>query len=116
MENTNKTHSGQTTSFLSRLTSFGREIFAPVTAPPKSPQRSLLVARQATALLGIFGTVVQVIVWLMIGVIGGDLDAPWWLWTVAASTLLVAGFTMAHRLIPGTPRPDTAANQPNVSA
>lgn len=116
MDITNETHTGQTNSFPSRLTGFGRELFAPVTAPRNSAHRTLLVARQTTALLGVFATVVQVIVWLMIGVIGGDLDSPWWLWTVAASVLLVAGFTMAHRLIPGAARPAATPDQPNLSA
>lgn len=109
MDITNETHTGQTNRFLSRLTAAGAEIFAPVTAPRKSIHRTLLVARQATALLGVFGTVLQLVVWLMIGVIGGDLHGPWWLWTAAAAALFVAGFTLAHRLIPVPDRTDTAA-------
>lgn len=118
MDITNETHTGQTNDLLSRLTAAGGEVFAPVTAPRKSIHRNLLVARQATALLGVFGTVIQVVVWLMIGIIGGDLDVPWWLWTVAATALFVAGLTVAHRLIPVTSQPDTAAtsNRTDVAA
>lgn len=100
MNFTNTPQAGLTPGIWTRLTAAGGEILAPVTAPPNTIERRLLVARQATALLGVFGTVIQIVVWLMIAVIGGDLDVPWWLWTPVATGLLVGGLTAAHRLLP----------------
>jgi hypothetical protein len=50
-----------------------------------------MTARILTAVwLGLL--LVEIGVWLMIWLISGDLDAPWWLWTGAAGGVVVGGF------------------------
>jgi len=50
-----------------------------------------MTARILTAVwLGLL--LVEIGVWLMIWLISGDLDAPWWLWTAAAGGVVVGGF------------------------
>jgi hypothetical protein len=41
-----------------------------------------LLAARVTAIVWIAAAAVQFVVWAMIVVIGGDLVAPWWIWTV----------------------------------
>jgi hypothetical protein len=40
---------------------------------------------------------IQVGVWLMICLISGDLEFPWWLWTVGGGGLIVGGFWLFVR-------------------
>ncbi|MGH8881501.1 MAG: hypothetical protein ACRD0P_29815 [Stackebrandtia sp.] len=109
---------GQNTKFLPRLAAGVGEIFSPATVQRKSLRRTLLKVRQLIALLGVFATVVQIVVWLMIAVIGGDLDVPWWLWSAVFTVLAVGGLTVAHRLAPDTSPAGTAptANGPGTPA
>ena len=41
-----------------------------------------LLAARVTAIVWIAACAVQFVVWGMIVVLGGDLVAPWWIWTV----------------------------------
>jgi ABC-type microcin C transport system permease subunit YejE len=69
------------------------EIFGPVDPAADVLERRLLVARSVVAYLGLVLTLVQVVVWLMIGLVTTHLDSPWWLWTTAPAAAAVAGLT-----------------------
>ena len=84
----------------SRLRIAVEEIFGPVDAPPGTFERRVLLARSAVAYFGLVTTLVQVVVWLMIGLITTHLDTPWWLWTTVPAAGAVATLTavqMWHR-------------------
>ena len=49
----------------------------------------LLRARSVLASVGLLGTLVQIVIWLIAGVISADLDAPWWLWTTVPAAISV---------------------------
>ncbi|HZE38458.1 MAG TPA: hypothetical protein VE172_06555 [Stackebrandtia sp.] len=100
MNETYTPRQGQPTRFLPRLSAGIREVFTPTLGEGAPLRNTILKLRQAVALLGVFATVVQIVVWLMIGVIGGDLDVPWWLWSALFTALAVGGFTVAHRIAP----------------
>jgi hypothetical protein len=40
---------------------------------------------------------VELAVWLMICVISGNLESPWWLWSVLVGGVIVGGFHLATR-------------------
>jgi hypothetical protein len=76
------------------------EIWSPSGAPAGTVADRLHVARQLT--LGIAGlaTLVQVIIWLIIGINTGHLDAPWWLWSLATGIVggvVLTGVAYLHR-------------------
>lgn len=73
------------------------EIFGPVPAPRGTTQRRMLLARSALAYVGLITTLVQIVVWLMIGILSDGLDAPWWLWTTVPAALGVIALTLADR-------------------
>lgn len=73
------------------------EVFGPVHAESGSARHRLLQARSVLAYVGLVGTLVQIVVWLMVGVITADLDAPWWLWTTVPAAIGVAVLTVADR-------------------
>jgi uncharacterized membrane protein len=55
-----------------------------------------LTARILTAFwLGLL--MVQVGVWLVICLVSGDLEAPWWLWTAVGGGIIVGGFWVVVR-------------------
>jgi hypothetical protein len=81
----------------SRLHALADEVFGPVRAPRGTLERKLLLVRSAFAYGGLLATLVQVVVWLMIGVITAHLDAPWWLWTAVPATAAVGLLTLARR-------------------
>lgn len=117
MDNTNEPRTETADNLLTRLTAAGGQLFAPVTAPHGTRHRSLLVSRQLVALLGVFGTAIQAVIWLMIAVIAGRLDSPWWLWTAFGAAILVGGLTLAHRLFPASPsatEPDRRPTEPTA--
>lgn len=73
------------------------DVFWP-TRPDAGPnRRRLLHARRLVAAVATTVTLIQVIVWLMIALLGGGLDAPWWLWTAVPSLVVVAALTCAER-------------------
>jgi hypothetical protein len=73
------------------------EIFGPVEAAADPLERRLLVARSVIAYLGLVLTLVQIVVWLMIGLVSTHLDSPWWLWTTAPAVAAVVALTVMQR-------------------
>jgi len=70
------------------------DIVRPVRQDLDPTSRRLVLARQVVVLAGAAMTLVQVIVWLMIAILGGGLREPWWLWTavpVAIATGVLTG-------------------------
>ena len=90
-------NSYESTSGPSRLHHALDDVFGPVRAPRGSLERRLLLARSGVAYLGVVTTLVQVVVWLMIGVISGRLDSPWWLWSAVPAAAIVGLLTLAVR-------------------
>lgn len=84
-------------SLIPRLQAFGEQIFGPVRAPRGTGRRRLLTARSVVAYVGLIATLVQVVVWLTIGVLSGHLDAPWWLWTTVPAAVAVVVLTGVDR-------------------
>ncbi|HJQ05088.1 MAG TPA: hypothetical protein VJ872_06570 [Nocardioides sp.] len=83
--------------FPSRLHDLGAELLGPVRAPRGSLRHRVLTARSVVAYAGLLLTLVQVVVWLLIGVFSGSLDSPWFLWTTVPAATLVAILTaIAH--------------------
>lgn len=80
----------------SRIQGVLDDVFGPVLAPAGTVERRLLVARSVVAYLGLLTTLVQVVVWLSIGAVTGDLDSPWWLWTTVPAVAAVAAMTAAR--------------------
>lgn len=70
------------------------EIDRPIPADIDPGRRRLLLARQIVVLAGAMTTLVEIVVWLSIALLGGGLDAPWWLWT-AVPVLAAAGVLTA---------------------
>lgn len=85
------------TTQMSRIQSLIDEVFGPVRTAPGTARYRLLLARSVLAYFGLVATLVQVVVWLMIGVISADLDTPWWLWTTVPAAFGVAVLTLADR-------------------
>lgn len=69
-------------------------LFGPVSAPHGSPERRLLLARSVLVYLGTFLALVQVVVWLVIGLLTDGLDTPWWLWTTVPTIVGVVGLSL----------------------
>jgi hypothetical protein len=81
----------------SRLHDLADELFGPVRAPRGTFERKLLLVRSAFAYGGLIATLVQVVVWLTIGVITAHLDSPWWLWTAVPAAAVGGLLTLAQR-------------------
>jgi NADH:ubiquinone oxidoreductase subunit 6 (subunit J) len=73
------------------------EVFGPVQAESGSARHRLLQVRSVLAYVGLVSTLVQIVVWLMVGVFTADLDGPWWLWTTVPAAAGVAFLTLADR-------------------
>lgn len=86
-----------TTHPTSRIHDAAEQVFGPVQAPRGSLQRRLLIARSAIAYFGVVTTLVQIVVWLTIGVFRNHLDSPWWLWTTVPAAAAVVCLTVADR-------------------
>jgi hypothetical protein len=71
-------------------------------------------ARFAITALTAFATVVQIIVWLLIGIFCARLDSPWWFWTPASGLAINACLYYLSRVknhwTTTTATPATAAN------
>jgi hypothetical protein len=80
-----------------RLRALTEEILGPVRAPRGTARRRLLLARSACAHVGLIATVIQLVVWLMIGVLTAHLDSPWWLWTAVPAAAAVGVLTLLDR-------------------
>ncbi|WP_037063074.1 hypothetical protein [Pseudonocardia acaciae] len=74
------------------------DIAAPVAGEDDPARRRLLRIRQVVAFVGAAATLIQVIVWLMIALLGGGLHEPWWLWTAVPSAAAVAALTGLAKL------------------
>jgi hypothetical protein len=85
------------TAHESAVQSLFDELFGPVRAAPGTARYRHLLMRSVIAYVGLVATLVQVVVWLMIGVISADLDTPWWLWTTVPAAFGVAVITLADR-------------------
>lgn len=73
------------------------DVVRPVRRDIDPTSRRRLVARQIVVLAGAAVTLVQVIVWLMIAILGGGLRAPWWLWTAVPVAIAVGVLTGIER-------------------
>jgi hypothetical protein len=58
--------------------------------PAGAPTDWLRFARWAAAAFTALTTAVQLIVWLMIGVVSTSIDSPWWLWSTVPGVLVTA--------------------------
>ncbi|MFD9894530.1 hypothetical protein ACFWY9_34735 [Amycolatopsis sp. NPDC059027] len=76
------------------------DLVRPVRHDLDPARRRLLVARQVVVLAGAAMTLVQVIVWLMIAILGGGLREPWWLWTAIPVVLAAGVLTGIDRCLP----------------
>jgi hypothetical protein len=72
---------------------FLAEITRPVPHDGDPVRRRLLLARQIVFVAGAALTLIQVVVWLLVAVLGGGLDVPWWLWTAVPAAAAVAALT-----------------------
>jgi hypothetical protein len=70
-----------------------RDLFEEMLRPA---DKLTMTARVLTALwLGV--VLVEVVIWLAICVIGGNLESPWWLWSVLVGGVVVGGVRLAAR-------------------
>lgn len=75
-------------------------IWSQSTAPAGTLADRLHLARQLTVGIAGLATLVQIIIWLIIGITTGHLDAPWWLWTLATGAVgcvALTGVMRVHR-------------------
>jgi hypothetical protein len=61
------------------------------------PGDKLTMTTRILAALWLGLLLVELGVWLMIWIISGDLESPWWLWTVFVGGVIVGGFHLATR-------------------
>jgi hypothetical protein len=73
------------------------DIVRPVWRDLDPRSRRLLLARQIVVLAGTAMTLVQVIIWLMIAILGGGLREPWWLWTAIPAAVAAGVLTGIER-------------------
>ena len=81
----------------SRFRPLVEEVFGPVDATRGTLERRVLLARSGVAYFGLVTTLVQVVVWLVIGLMTNHLDSPWWLWTTVPAVAAVAALTAVQR-------------------
>lgn len=55
----------------------------------------LLTARRVVAVVWLTVVAVQVLIWGVISIVGGEFAFPWWVWTLGGGGLLVGGFWLA---------------------
>jgi hypothetical protein len=87
------------TSTTDWLTRAAVNLFGPVNAPDRSTRQRLLQARRVCAAVGALATLLQVVVWLLIAVVTGRVDSPWWLWTAAPAALLTLSLGLTDRAV-----------------
>jgi len=94
----NPTQSSMTSATTTtRLQGLADQLLGPVGAPRGSLERRILLARSAFTYAGLITTLVQIVVWLAIGVLTGHVDSPWWLWTTVPAAAAVVALTVADR-------------------
>lgn len=86
-----------TRAVLSLFHDLGEEILGPVRAPRGTLPHRVLTVRSIVAYAGLLLTLVQVVVWLMVGVLSRSLDTPWFLWTTVPAAVVVAALTLTDR-------------------
>jgi hypothetical protein len=90
------------TDWLTRqLNVAAREVLRPADAHHTRIRQRIHVVRRVVAVMGTLATVVSLVVWLMIAVLGAGLDRPWWLWAVPPTLLAVGALTVADRVHAG---------------
>ena len=87
------------------LRTLATDIVRPAVYGADPARRRLLLARQAVAFVGTSATLVQIIVWLLIALLGGGLAEPWWLWTAVPVAVALAALTGADRRRAGPAHP-----------
>jgi hypothetical protein len=60
------------------------------------PADRFTVFKRVVTVLWIAVLFVEIVVWLLIGIIGG-FDGPWWLWTAAVGGVVVGGLHLVGR-------------------
>ncbi|HEX6352603.1 hypothetical protein [Actinophytocola sp.] len=55
----------------------------------------LLTTRRVIAVVWATVCGIQILIWGLVSIIGGDLAFPWWLWTVGGGGLVVGGLWLA---------------------
>lgn len=60
------------------------------------PTDKFTVFRRVVTALWISILFIQIVIWLLIGIIGG-FDGPWWLWTAAGGGLVVGALHLVGR-------------------
>jgi hypothetical protein len=61
------------------------------------PTDKLTLASRVLTAVWLAVVLVELAVWLVICVISGDLQSPWWLWSVLVGGIIVGGFHLAIR-------------------
>lgn len=69
-----------------------------------APPEGLRTALRVTTAVWLLTTVVQLTVWLAIATVGGNLDAPWWLYSTAVGGVIVGLVWAANEAGHGAPR------------
>lgn len=59
------------------------------------PADRLTLLRRALTALWLAVSMIEFAVWIMICLIGGEFQSPWWLWTVGVGGLVVGGLWLA---------------------
>jgi hypothetical protein len=73
------------------------EIDRPIPSDIDPGRRRLLLTRQIVVFAGAMATLIEIVVWLSIALLGGGLDAPWWLWTAVPALAAVGVLTALDR-------------------
>jgi hypothetical protein len=61
------------------------------------PTDKLTLTKRILTAVWLAVVLVELAVWLVICVISGDLESPWWLWSVLVGGGVVGGFHLATR-------------------
>lgn len=61
------------------------------------PTDKLTLTKRILTAVWLAVVLVELAVWLMICVISGNLESPWWLWSVLGGVVVVGGFHLATR-------------------
>jgi hypothetical protein len=91
------------------ISSAGRRITAllgSVDEPASAPTALATVARSATAVWLVLSAI-NLVIWVLVGAIGGTFGSPWWLWAFAGGGAIVGGLDLAARSYQPARRPAT---------
>lgn len=79
------------------------QLRAALSGVPGAPPAGLLLARRIVTLAWLVLTAAQIVVWLLVCVLGREMDGPWWLWSSVPGAVVV----LALHLVTGRPGPAT---------